>query len=221
VIEKIEEEKEDLINFVRLFSFFAFLARPLKKSFCFYNRRYKTRFSIALGPERFISSSAPLFEMKSINARFHYFKKQKSIIKMTQIVFLVYLFIALLVVTANAAAGGAKALDAAKFNTEVVNDNKVWLVKFYSKRCGACTEFAPTWQKVTSKLTGFSFGEVSIDDKAGMKLAEEIGVLDEGLPNVRMFYQTQNGQGVSVATDESGLEASTILNNVKQIAISK
>jgi hypothetical protein len=57
--------------------------------------------------------------------------------------------------------GLAKDLDASKFQTDVVSDNRVWLVEFYSAMCGSCTEFAPTWTKIEGAMksiaTGMSF----------------------------------------------------------------
>ena len=99
-----------------------------------------------------------------------------------------------------AVASAVTVIDPAQFDEQVVKSDHAWLIKFYSKMCGACNDFKPTWKKVTGKLKDFSFGEISIDDKAGMKLAEKLGVLDEGLPNVRMFYQNGDKNGVSVAT---------------------
>jgi hypothetical protein len=40
-------------------------------------------------------------------------------------------------------------LDASTFTSTVLEDDKVWLIKFYSSMCGGCTEFAPTWDKVS------------------------------------------------------------------------
>lgn len=41
-----------------------------------------------------------------------------------------------------------------------------------------------------------SSGKINIDEQAGMKLAESLGVLDEGLPNIRLF--TSSDKGVSI-----------------------
>jgi hypothetical protein len=43
-------------------------------------------------------------------------------------------------------------LDPAFFKTLVLNDEKVWLVDFYSKLCHACAAFAPTWAKLEDKV---------------------------------------------------------------------
>ena len=41
-------------------------------------------------------------------------------------------------------------------------------------------------------------GKINIVDPAGMKLAETLGVLDEGLPNVRLFSSKKKPAGVSI-----------------------
>jgi hypothetical protein len=39
-------------------------------------------------------------------------------------------------------------------------------------------------------------GKINIDEQNGMKLAESLGVLDEGLPNIRLF--TAKDKGISI-----------------------
>ena len=39
---------------------------------------------------------------------------------------------------------------------------------------------------------------VNIDEKDGMELAKELGVLDEGLPNIRMFSNKDSSSGISI-----------------------
>ena len=43
------------------------------------------------------------------------------------------------------------------------------------------------WDRLTRKFEGVHFGKVNIDTPAGMELAQELGVLEEGLPHVKLF----------------------------------
>lgn len=68
-----------------------------------------------------------------------------------------------------------------------MKDDAVWAVEFYSSMCGSCQEFSPIWDSVTSKLKSVKSGKINIDTKQGMALAEKLGVLNEGIPNVQLF----------------------------------
>ena len=70
---------------------------------------------------------------------------------------------------------------------EYLKKDEILVVKFYSKMCGSCKEFAPIWTEFTTATPSIhSFGEVDIDTAEGMQLAQEMGVLEEGIPNVRV-----------------------------------
>jgi thiol-disulfide isomerase/thioredoxin len=82
---------------------------------------------------------------------------------------------------------GAEDLDLAAFKATVLTDEKVWAVEFYSSMCGSCKEFNPTWTKVEKSLKSIATTKVNIDTKEGMEIAKELGVLEEGIPNLRLF----------------------------------
>lgn len=89
--------------------------------------------------------------------------------------------------------------DRKKFTEALVSEDRALVVKFYSDMCGSCKEFTPTWLKLQTQLERFVvFGAVNIDTKSGNQLAKELGVLDEGLPNVRIFTSRDaDDKGVS------------------------
>lgn len=80
-------------------------------------------------------------------------------------------------------------VDPADFEEKVVQDKYVWLVEFSSSMCGSCQEFAPEWEKLTGQLKRVRTMHVSIDDDAGKALAQDLGVLEEGIPNVKLFMK--------------------------------
>ena len=79
----------------------------------------------------------------------------------------------------------------------MISDDRVWLVEFYSDMCGSCKEFAPKWEKIEKSLSNVATGKINIgiayslymfsflkeynivDNKAGMKIAKDLGVLQE------------------------------------------
>ena len=89
--------------------------------------------------------------------------------------------------------------DPSTFGTEVIDDEKVWLVEFYSTMCGGCIEFNPVWEKIEASMKSVATTKVNIDDAGGMALAQALNVLDEGIPNVRMLKSKSiNPKGESI-----------------------
>ena len=70
---------------------------------------------------------------------------------------------------------------------EIESDGHVWVVKFHSKMCGSCQAFAPEWDKLRDAVDGLHWGELNIDEKRNMPLAEKYDVLQEGIPNVKLL----------------------------------
>lgn len=95
-------------------------------------------------------------------------------------------------------------LQPSSFSNDVVGSERVWLVEFYSAMCGSCKEFAPTWEKIEFSLKSkLSLGKVNIDDQESMKLAQSLGVLDEGIPCIRIFSSKSSDKGASIMSGKS------------------
>eukprot|EP01031_Cornospumella_fuschlensis_P038978 gene38978-47417_t len=114
---------------------------------------------------------------------------------------LVVVFLSLLMVAVGAEAGIFD-LDPKSFNEEVLNDERVWLVEFYSPMCGSCQEFAPIWHKIAQKTKTLVKGQVNIDTQEGMALAEKVGALNEGIPNLRIFAKKGDTKGKSLLPED-------------------
>ena len=93
-------------------------------------------------------------------------------------------------------------LDSAKF-ASAEEDDRVWVIEFSSARCGSCKEFKPEWEDLAKSLKRCNVGHVDVDDKAGMALAEKLGVMEEGIPAVKVL------KGGALATLMAGGELSS------------
>eukprot|EP01024_Parvocaulis_polyphysoides_P008117 TRINITY_DN12390_c0_g1_i1.p2 TRINITY_DN12390_c0_g1~~TRINITY_DN12390_c0_g1_i1.p2 ORF type:complete len:142 (+),score=13.93 TRINITY_DN12390_c0_g1_i1:194-619(+) len=90
-------------------------------------------------------------------------------------------------------------LDNRNFTKAVVSSDKIWVVAFYSPRCSACLQFVQEWQKlVEGSYVGLEFGLVNIDEKEGFALAADMGIFEEGLPNVKVFPYEFDSTGIAV-----------------------
>mmetsp|Transcript_43815 Transcript_43815/g.68518 ORF Transcript_43815/g.68518 Transcript_43815/m.68518 type:complete len:157 (-) Transcript_43815:128-598(-) len=81
---------------------------------------------------------------------------------------------------------------------ELKQDDKVWMVEFYSDMCGACQEFEATLEKIAKNNPEVSLARVQIDNADGAAIAERIGVFDEAVPNMRLLYSTLDFNGASI-----------------------
>ena len=63
---------------------------------------------------------------------------------------------------------------------EVMEDERVFMVEFYSGMCGSCREFSPTWTKLENVAKNIATTKVNIDEPDGMEFAKKLGVLEEG-----------------------------------------
>ena len=88
---------------------------------------------------------------------------------------------------AGAAHGPGSALTADNFDKLAGGSAEAWIVEFGSGKCGSCKQFAPTWKETADSLKRLNVGTVNIDDPKGMALAQKLGVLDEGIPCVKLF----------------------------------
>ena len=85
------------------------------------------------------------------------------------------------------------------FDSQVIQSPRVWLVEFYSGMCGSCKEFSPVWDRLESTLkNSLSLGKINIDDKKGLKIAENVGALEEGIPHLRIFVDKGDASGFSL-----------------------
>ena len=88
--------------------------------------------------------------------------------------------------------------DMTSFKSNVIDDERVWLVEFYSTMCGSCKEFSGVWSKIEASMKSIETTKINIDHPEGMEVAKALRVLDEGVPNVRLLNSKTNSNGVTV-----------------------
>jgi thioredoxin-like negative regulator of GroEL len=100
------------------------------------------------------------------------------------------LFAVVVLVACSALAGATvgTAITDANLQSAVLDDSNVWLVEFASAMCGSCKEFAPEWEKLSTQVKRIKCGSVDIDDAGGKALAEKLGIMDEGIPNLKLVH---------------------------------
>jgi thiol-disulfide isomerase/thioredoxin len=77
-------------------------------------------------------------------------------------------------------------LSAKQYEKMVAADDHVWAVKFHSEMCGSCQSFKPTFEAGAEAVDGLHWAAINIDIKENIGLAKRMGVLTEGIPNVKL-----------------------------------
>jgi len=96
---------------------------------------------------------------------------------------------------------------------QILKDERVLAVEFYSPMCGSCKEFSATWTQLETKLKSVMTAKVNIDTKDGMEIAKNEKVLEEGIPNVRLY---KSSRGTSVSLMKGDLRsAKDLLQNIR------
>ena len=92
--------------------------------------------------------------------------------------------------------------DVTSFASEIIDDERVWLVEFYSTMCGSCKEFSTVWEKVDASMRSIVTAQVNIDFPAGMEIAKKLKVLEEGIPNVKLLNSNHLKSGTTIMSGE-------------------
>lgn len=69
----------------------------------------------------------------------------------------------------------------------------VHLVEYFSPMCGSCKEFTPIFEKLCQDATYITCAKVNIDTPEGMEVAMKARVLEEGIPNLRLYHSMEGG----------------------------
>ena len=148
-----------------------------------------------------------------------YFKKEINLFKkmIKKIVFILAVIPIILGVSVTK-------LNVQNYDNMVNKSKDIWLIEFYSERCGTCQEFEPIWKTVIPKIKNIKIGRVNIDDEQGLKLAEQMEMLEEGIPRVILSYGNKQIITIMKGTDDLFDEnklLSTINLNIRKITKSQ
>jgi thiol-disulfide isomerase/thioredoxin len=94
--------------------------------------------------------------------------------------------------------------DVTSFSSEIIDDERVWLVEFYSTMCGSCKEFSTVWSQVESSMRSIVTAQVNIDFPEGMEIAKKLKVLEEGVPNVKLLNRKHVEGGTTIMSGKGG-----------------
>jgi len=98
-----------------------------------------------------------------------------------------------------------------------ISNEYITIMKFYSPMCGGCLEIAPEFEDAITiyDMMGIKTMAINIDNNTEMEFAAAIGVLDEGLPNIRIFMQ-QGHNGISIVKGDSSVKSPELVKRVNE-----
>jgi thiol-disulfide isomerase/thioredoxin len=91
----------------------------------------------------------------------------------------------------------------------IARSEVVWVVDVFHPLCGSCLEFKPKWEALAELYKGrVKLGSINIADPGGMKLANTLNAIAEGIPNVRLYTSSSSAKAFeSVAVGDGALAA--------------
>ena len=108
-------------------------------------------------------------------------------------------------------------IDPRALYNKIIGSDQVGIIEFYSAMCGGCAEFAPTWTRIVEKVKPFMItGKINIDDKAGLKIAQDLGVLDDGVPHIRIFNKKSDNIGTPILKSDSPSGYDDVMKMIKK-----
>jgi thioredoxin-like negative regulator of GroEL len=119
--------------------------------------------------------------------------------------------------------GPGMSLDVFNFESAVGSSKEAWLVEVGSAKCGSCLQFAPTWASIVQNFgTEVNMGAVNIDEADGMKLAQQLGALSRGIPQLIFFGKDDGSGGKTLMAGHPAdyADASALLRN-ELVALAK
>eukprot|EP00965_Chrysotila_dentata_P233368 6199535-Pleurochrysis_carterae.AAC.2 len=66
--------------------------------------------------------------------------------------------------------------------------------------CGSCQDFEPTWENLQESVEGLHWGQENV------ALASQFGVLEEGIPNVKLLNLGNDPVAVLTGDDDASAE---------------
>jgi hypothetical protein len=73
--------------------------------------------------------------------------------------------------------------------------------------CGSCREFLPAWEGARELISGLHWATIAVDQPENAALAKRLGVLKEGIPNVKLVNAVAGEPTAVVSGDTPSAEA--------------
>ena len=93
------------------------------------------------------------------------------------------------------AGAGLPEITSKNFASTVEGSDELWMLEFYSDMCGSCKEFKPTFEALAGAFPSIKSAGVNIDSADGMALANQLGILSGGIPNISLFGKAVKARG--------------------------
>ena len=108
-------------------------------------------------------------------------------------------------------------LDIENFDSEVNISKEIWLIEFFSEKCGTCKEFYPIWIELTKNINYLKIGRVNIDNEKGLNIASRLNALENGIPCVKLNYEKDKIEDIIVGTEDPLPNANMLKDRIDRV----
>ena len=108
-------------------------------------------------------------------------------------------------------------LDIENFDNEVNLSKEIWLIEFYSEKCGTCKEFYPIWIELTKNINYLKIGRVNIDNEKGLNIASRLNALENGIPCVKLNYGKDKIEDIMIGTEDPLPNANMLKDRIDKV----
>jgi thiol-disulfide isomerase/thioredoxin len=108
-------------------------------------------------------------------------------------------------------------LDIENFDSEVNISKEIWLIEFFSEKCGTCKEFYPIWIELTKNINYLKIGRVNIDNEKGLNIASRLNALENGIPCVKLNYGKDKIEDIMVGTEDPLPNANMLKDRIDRV----
>ena len=108
-------------------------------------------------------------------------------------------------------------LDIENFDSEVNISKEIWLIEFFSEKCGTCKEFYPIWIELTKNVNYLKIGRVNIDNEKGLNIASRLNALENGIPSVKLNYGKDKIEDIMFGTEDPLPNANMLKDRIDKV----
>mmetsp|Transcript_12298 Transcript_12298/g.13913 ORF Transcript_12298/g.13913 Transcript_12298/m.13913 type:complete len:163 (+) Transcript_12298:93-581(+) len=95
---------------------------------------------------------------------------------------------------------------------DLSSSDEVMLIEFYHPQCDTCKLFSPAFTALEGQMkASIQVHQVSVKERRGERLAADVGALDEGIPNVRLYHRKGDTKGTTIMAEEDPLPSAEVM----------